>query len=177
MTHCATHNLALRVRALKLLQLARRGVLGERANAARLLLTHLQTHNLTPFNIDLRLPVTQDLSVPDAPREAQLKLARLGTDGQDQALGMLVDDPTLTPANFGRVLAVMDLDLLARTRAQAWAHLDGLDRGAHHTATHHITPQDLKVFPSSMARRTHAALRQASGRSPVLCATCGFQTR
>ncbi|MVN87583.1 hypothetical protein GO986_12480 [Deinococcus sp. HMF7620] len=161
MTRTLAADHPLRTRALKLLQLARRGVGGERSNAARLLLTHLQTHDLTLYDIDPGLPVTQDLSVLASIREAQLYLAKLGTDEQDEALGHLVDDPSLTAAEIARVVEVLDLTLLAQTRAATWAHLDGADEQAYLGAAAQVTPAALSDFGGSIAARTHEAVRQA----------------
>lgn len=165
MTRTLPHDDPRRTRALKLLQLARRGVGGERTNATRLLLTHLQTNDMTLFDIDPGLPVTQDLSVLDSLREAQLELAKLGTDRQDEALERLVDDPALTPAEIERVLSVMDLQVLARHRSEAWAHLDGVEDRHYAAAVDCLDPKDLTAFPGSVAQRAHAAVRQAYWRT------------
>ncbi|GGN46449.1 hypothetical protein [Deinococcus daejeonensis] len=165
MTHSTAPDHPARTRALKLLQLARRGVGGERANATRLLLTHLQANDMTLFDIDPGLPVTQDLSVLDSLREAQLELAKLGTDRQDEALDRLVDDPTLTPAEIERVLSVMDLHILARHRTEAWAHLDGVEERQYAAAVDRLDPRDLQAFAGSVAQRAHAAVRQAHWRA------------
>lgn len=154
-----------RARALKLLQLARRGIGGERTNATRLLLTHLQANDMTLFDIDPGLPVTQDLSVLNSLRDAQLELAKLGTDRQDEALDRLVDDPSLTPAEIERVLSVMDLHILARHRTQAWAHMDDVEERLYEAVVDRLDPRDLQAFPGSVAERAHAALRQAYWRA------------
>ncbi|GGS03698.1 hypothetical protein [Deinococcus sedimenti] len=165
MNHSPPPDQPARTRALKLLQLARRGVGGERTNATRLLLTHLQANDMTLFDIDPGLPVTQDLSVLDSLREAQLELAKLGTDRQDEALERLVDDPTLTPAEIERVLGVMDLQILARHRSEAWAHLDGVDSGRYAALVDRLNPKALSAFGGSVAQRVHMALREAYWRA------------
>lgn len=151
-----------RVRALKLLHLSLRGVGGEQKNAARLLLTHLQMHDLTLYDIDPGLPVTQDLGVLSDIQEAQLHLAKLGTNEQDMALGLLVDDSTLTPSQIERVLDVLDLGALGQSRAQAWAHLDQGDEQTYVRLAPQIRPADLKVWSGSIAERLRAALHAAA---------------
>ena len=54
----------------KLMALYRRGVGGERVNAGRLLLAHLRAHDLTLFDLDGSLPVSQDLAELDRWRES-----------------------------------------------------------------------------------------------------------
>jgi hypothetical protein len=151
-----------RVRALKLLHLSLRGVGGEQRNAARLLLTHLQTHDLTLYDIDPGLPVTQDLAVLPDIQEAQLHLAKLGTDDQDMALTLLVDDSTLTLSQIERVLDVLDLSALGQSRAQAWAHLDQGDEQIYLRLTSQIRPADLQVWSGSIAERLRTALHAAA---------------
>ena len=149
----------VRSRALKLLQLARRGVGGERDNALRLLLAHLRTHDLTLFDIDPGLPITQDVTALANLRESQLLMAHLGSASQDEALDQLVDATDLTSAELTRVLDVMDPVVLARVRAPGWAHLDGVSDEAYLNVAGRLTPATLQAYTGSIAQRAHAAVR------------------
>ncbi|PYE49994.1 hypothetical protein DES52_11914 [Deinococcus yavapaiensis KR-236] len=146
---------------MKLLHLYRRGVGGERVNAGRLLSAHLAAYDLTLYDLDPSLPVTQDLSAIDRWRESAALVARLGTPEQDDVLTRLVDATDLTDAEVQRVLNVLDLHRLAEVRADGWAHGTDVPPDELRRAASEITPRDLVHGPGSIAERfVRAALRR-----------------
>ncbi|OOV12482.1 hypothetical protein BXU09_16970 [Deinococcus sp. LM3] len=148
-------------RARKLMGLYRGGVGGERGNAGRRLSALLREHDLTLFDLDPSLPVTQDLAALDSWRESAALLARLGTDAQDDALSALVDADDLTDPEMRRLLDAVNLHRLAEVRVDGWAALDGVDPAALRQAAASITPADVLVAQGSLASRLRfAAARQ-----------------
>lgn len=151
----------LLVRARKLMGLYRGGVGGERGNAGRRLSALLREHDLTLFDLDPSLPVTQDVAALDRWRESAALLARLGTDAQDDALSVLVDADDLTDPEMRRLLDAVNLHRLAEVRVDGWAALDGLDPAALRQAAAAITPDDVLAAQGSLAARLRfAAARQ-----------------
>lgn len=147
-------------RGLKLLHLYRRGVGGERENAGRLLVAHLRAQDLTLYDLDPSLPVTQDVTALDCWRESAALLARLGTPGQDEALTALVDAGDLDHHEFVRVLEAVDLARLAGVRADGWAHALGVSAPELSAAAAQVTPGELLVLTGSLADRLQQVARQ-----------------
>lgn len=147
-------------RGRKLIHLYRRGVGGERENAGRLLAAHLRTHDLTLYDLDPSLPVSQDVRALEAWRESASLLSRLGTPEQDEVLSRLVDAPDLTQNETERVLAALDLGKLVQTRAEGWAYGDELTAGDYDRAGQGLTPAEVLPFSGSVAERVRAALRE-----------------
>ncbi|UBV44615.1 hypothetical protein LAJ19_17745 (plasmid) [Deinococcus taeanensis] len=147
-------------RGIKLIGLYRRGVGGERENAGRLLLTHLKQHDLTLYDLDQSLPVTQDIRALDQYRDGAALLARLGDDPQGEVLLQLVDAEDLTSAEVRRVLDRVDLDRLAQSRLEGSAHVAGLPVGDLQQAAARVTPDQLMAGSGSLAQRFLQAIRQ-----------------
>ncbi|WP_291425951.1 hypothetical protein [Deinococcus sp.] len=146
----------------KLMQLYRGGVGGERTNAGRLLLAHLKTNDLTLYDLDSSLPVTQDVSALDHWRESAALMAKLGGPEQDDVLTQLVDAPDLTNTELLRLLEVVDLESLINLRADGWAYTSG-DVGAaeqYRAAGLRVTAQSLLGFSGSLAQRLRNAVLQ-----------------
>lgn len=147
-------------RGRKLVHLYRRGVGGERDNAGRALAAHLRTHDLTLYDLDPSLPVTQDVRALEGWREGAALLSLLGTGQQDEALSRLVDAGDLTPAEVARVLAATDLEKLVRSRAEGWAYGDGLEAADYTLGAGALTPAEVLASSGSLAERVRAALRE-----------------
>lgn len=149
-------------RGHKLLHLYRRGVGGERHNAGRLLTAHLRAHDLTLYDLDPGLPVSQDLTVLDRWRESALWMARLGTE-PEAVLTALVDAGDLTPAELDRLIASVDLDKLLDARLDGWAYAEGTDPGTYRQAASQVRAGDLTTpeQSGSLAGRFQAAARLA----------------
>jgi hypothetical protein len=149
-------------RGHKLLHLYRRGVGGERQNAGRLLTAHLRTHDLTLYDLDRGLPVSQDLAVLDGWRESALWMARLGTE-PEAVLTALVDAEDLTPAELGRLIASVDLDKLLGARLDGWAYAEGAPPELYRQAASQVRAGDLSApdLSGSLAQRFQAAARLA----------------
>jgi len=154
-------------RGRKLVHLYRRGVGGERDNAGRALAAHLRTHDLTLYDLDPSLPVTQDVRALEGWREGAALLSLLGTGQQDEALSRLVDAEDLMPAEVERVLAATDLEKLVRSRAEGWAYADRLEdtqntleAADYERAAGELTPAEVLAFSGSLAERVRAALRE-----------------
>lgn len=147
-----------------MLQLYRQGIGGERENAGRLLLAHLQAHDLTLYDLDGGLPVSRDLAAVREWRETASLVAQLGTAQQDEALSRLVDAPDLAPAELSRVLAVLDWPRLAELRAAGWAEQAGADPAQYLAALPDLSEADLRAGTGSVAARLSAALAQAEQR-------------
>lgn len=145
----------------KLIQLYRRGVGGERLNAGRLLTAHLKTNDLTLFDLEPSLPVSQDVALLDSWREVTGLLAQLGTDAQDEVLTQLVDAPDLTEREIEKLLNYLDLEKLAEVRAPGWAYLNGAAADEYLRASKAVRPVDLLALTGSLAERLRAATVQA----------------
>lgn len=150
-----------RTKGIKLLHLYRRGVGGERANAGRLLLAHLRTHDLTLYDLDNSLPVSQDLSALENWRESAALLAKLGTPEEAQALTQLVDAPDLTSAELERLLAAVDLGKLVDVRADGWAYKSGGDAEMYRRVGHTVGAAALHALSGSLAQRLEEATLRA----------------
>lgn len=145
-------------RGRKLLHLYRRGVGGERANAGRLLLTHLKTQDLTLYDLDASLPVSQELSDLDNWRESAALLAQIGKpEQQDDALTRLVDATDLTESELARLLRAVDTETLVDVRADGWAYAHGGDADDYRRATRKVMPAALLAGRGSLADRLLAA--------------------
>lgn len=149
-------------RGHKLLHLYRRGVGGERQNAGRLLAAHLRAHDLTLYDLDPGLPVSQDLAALDGWRESALWMARLGSD-PDAVLTGLVDAEDLTPAELGRLIASVDLGKLLGARLDGWAYAEGAPPESYRQAAAQVRAEDLGApeLRGSLAQRFQAAARLA----------------
>ncbi|GGM10776.1 hypothetical protein [Deinococcus aerophilus] len=152
-------------RGRKLLGLYRRGVGGERTNAGRLLLAHLRTHDLTLYDLDPSLPVTQDLGALENWRESAALFSQLDTPAHDDALTRLVDAGDLTDAELARLLERVDLQRLVDVRADGWAYAHGgdghgrtADADAYRRAARSVTPAMLLGGRGSLADRLLAAV-------------------
>ena len=167
---------ALRASAIekgqKLIGLYRRGVGGERANAGRLLHAHLRAHDLTLFDLDGSLPVTQDVAALEGWRESAALLASvlggaLPQDAQDEALTRLVDADDLTDAEVARLLPLVDLETLIDVRADGWAYAAGSADGeaeqadSYRQAGRRGQPADILAYPGSLAERLREATLRA----------------
>ncbi|GGL92491.1 hypothetical protein GCM10010840_33310 [Deinococcus aerolatus] len=144
-------------RGRKLLHLYRRGVGGERTNAGRLLLTHLKTHDLTLYDLDPSLPVSQDLSDLDRWRESAALLAQIGKPEQDDVLTRLVDATDLTETELARLLQAVDTETLVDVRADGWAYTHGGNADDYRRAARQVTPAVLLAGQGSLADRLLAA--------------------
>ncbi len=144
-------------RGRKLLHLYRRGVGGERTNAGRLLLTHLKTHDLTLYDLDASLPVSQELSDLDRWRESAALLARIGQPEQDDVLTRLVDATDLTEDELARLLRAVDTEKLVDVRADGWAYTHGGNADDYRRAARQVTPAVLMAGRGSLADRLLAA--------------------
>lgn len=147
-------------RGRKLIGLYRRGVGGERDNAGRLLTAHLRTHDLTLYDLDPSLPVTQDLRALDGWRESAGWLARLGTPEQEEVLTRLVDAPDLTDAELDRVLQAVDLERLVGVRADGWAFAGQIEAAEVGRLARLLTPAEIRAQAGSLAQRVQAAVGQ-----------------
>ena len=163
---------ALRASAIekgqKLIGLYRWGVGGERANAGRLLHAHLRAHDLTLFDLDASLPVTQDVAALEGWRESAALLASvlggaLPQDARDEALTRLVDADDLKDAEVARLLPLVDLETLIDVRADGWAYAAGEAEQAdsYRQAGRRVQPADLLAHSGSLAER----LREATLRT------------
>lgn len=159
----------------KLMALYRRGVGGERVNAGRLLLAHLRAHDLTLFDLDGSLPVSQDLAELDRWRESAALLARVQSSGQsgalsaearDEALNRLVDAPDLTPPELARLLPLIDLETLIDVRADGWAYGagDAALAGGYRRAGRQVQPAEVLAGSGSLADRLREATLRAHFR-------------
>ena len=144
-------------RGRKLLHLYRRGVGGERTNAGRLLLTHLKTHDLTLYDLDPSLPVSQELADLDRWRESAALLARIGQPDQDDILTRLVDARDLTEDELARLLKAVDTEKLVDVRADGWAYTHGGNADDYRRAARQVTPAVLLAGRGSLADRLLAA--------------------
>ena len=152
-------------RGRKLIHLYRRGMGGERENAGRLLTAHLRAHDLTLYDLDPSLPVSQDVRALESWRESASLLLRLGTLERDEVLSRLVDATDLTQAEVERVLAALDLEKLVRTRAEGWAYGDrvegdDLEAADYERVGQGLTSAEVLNFSGSVAERVRAALRE-----------------
>lgn len=149
-------------RGHKLLHLYRRGMGGERQNAGRLLTAHLRAHDLTLYDLDRGLPVSQDLTVLDSWRESALWMARLGTE-PEAVLTALVDAEDLTPAELERLIATVDLDKLLGARLDGWAYAEETPPDLYRQAAAQVRAADLTApgLSGSLAGRFQAAARLA----------------
>ncbi len=153
-------------RGRKLLGLYRGGVGGERTNAGRLLLAHLKTHDLTLYDLDPSLPVTQDLGALENWRESAALFSQLDTPDHDDALTRLVDAGDLTEAELARLLERVDLQRLVDVRADGWAYTHGgagagdagADADAYRRAARSVTPAMLRGGRGSLADRLLSAV-------------------
>lgn len=148
-------------KGLKLLRLYQRGVGGERDNAGRLLLTHLRAHDLTLYDLDPSLPVTQDLAALGEWRESAALLTRLGTPQADDVLTQLVDAEDLTPVELQRLLDHVDLERLANVRLDGWAYALGLPAPDLRQAARQVTPAHLLQGTGSLTQRFQHAIQHA----------------
>lgn len=144
-------------RGRKLLHLYRRGVGGERTNAGRLLLTHLKTHDLTLYDLDASLPVSQELADLDNWRASAALLARIGKPEQDDVLTRLVDATDLTEAEIARLLRAVDTETLVDVRADGWAYTHGGNAEDYRRAARRVTAPVLLSGRGSLADRLLAA--------------------
>lgn len=145
-------------RGQKLLGLYRRGVGGESQNAGRLLGAHLKTHDLTLYDLDPGLPVSQDLAALTGWRESAQWMARLGSD-PDAVLTQLVDAGDLTPAETERLLGKVDLERLLDARLSGWAYAGGDDPETLRQAGLRVRPDDLLALSGPLAGRLWQAAR------------------
>ncbi|MFK7603300.1 hypothetical protein ACI3L1_13935 [Deinococcus sp. SM5_A1] len=141
----------------KLLHLYRRGVGGERTNAGRLLLTHLKTHDLTLYDLDASLPVSQELADLDNWRESAALLARIGKPGEEDVLTRLVDAGDLTDTELARLLKAVDTGTLVDVRADGWAYTHGGNADDYRRAARRVLPSVLLAGRGSLADRLLAA--------------------
>ncbi|UQN09877.1 hypothetical protein [Deinococcus sp. QL22] len=148
----------------KLIHLYRRGVGGERQNAGRLLLAHLRTHDLTLYDLDPSLPVSQEMAALDSWRETASLMTRLGTTEQDEVLTQLVDAEDLTDAELLKLLDAVDLNKLAEVRADGWAYTHDADPEQYRQAARTIRPADVLAQSGSLARRMQDATVSAHFR-------------
>ncbi|CAM3847956.1 hypothetical protein [Deinococcus frigens] len=144
-------------RGRKLLHLYRRGVGGERSNAGRLLLTHLKAHDLTLYDLDASLPVSQDLADLDNWRESAALLAQIGKPEHDDVLTRLVDATDLTETELARLLRAVDTETLVDVRADGWAYAHGGNADEYRRAARQVTPAVLLAGRGSLADRLLAA--------------------
>lgn len=145
----------------KLIHLYRRGIGGERANAGRLLLTHLRTHDLTLYDLDRSLPVSQDVTLLDNWRESAALLTKLGTAEQDEVLTQLVDASDLNDAEIQKVLKAIDLSKLIEVRLDGWAYAQGHSVDELRQAAQNVQTNDLLGLKGSLAERMlEATLRR-----------------
>lgn len=151
-------------KGLKLLHLYRRGVGGERQNAGRLLLAHLRTHDLTLYDLDSSLPVSQDMAALDAWRETASLMTRLGTPDQDGVLTQLVDAEDLTESELRKLLDAVDLNKLAEVRADGWAYTQGADPESYRQAARSLRPAAVLAQTGSLAQRMQQATVAAHHR-------------
>lgn len=140
--------------------LYRRGVGGERENAGRLLLQHLKQHDLTLYDLDPSLPVTQDVQVLDQYRESAALIARLGADTDGEVLTQLVDAGDLSEAELRRVLDKVDLRRLADTRIDGWAHAAALPVQDLRVVAERVTAAMVLTGTGSVAQRFFQAVTQ-----------------
>lgn len=153
-------------RGRKLIGLYRRGVGGERTNAGRLLLTHLRTHDLTLYDLDPSLPVTQEIAALDQWRESGAMIARLGApdiaqDERDDLLTRLVDADDLSDSEMHKLIGAVSLNRLLEARVDGWAHEHGGQPQDYRLATAAVRPEALMAGTGSLARRLLAATLQA----------------
>lgn len=153
-------------KGIKLLELYRRGVGGERQNAGRLLLGHLRSQDLTLYDLDASLPVTQNLDALDNWRESASLLTRLGTPEQDEVLARLVDAEDLTEPEMARLLGAVELSTLADLRADGWAYSASQPHLAqeYRRAAQSVTSADVLRQSGSLAQRLQRATLQAHWR-------------
>lgn len=144
-------------RGRKLLHLYRRGVGGERTNAGRLLLTHLKTQDLTLYDLDASLPVSQELADLDNWRESAALLARIGKPGEADVLTRLVDATDLTDTELARLLKAVDTETLVDVRADGWAYTHGGNADDYRRAARRVLPSVLLAGRGSLADRLLAA--------------------
>lgn len=147
-------------RGRKLLQLYRGGLGGERQNAGRLLTTHLRTHDLTFYDLDAGLPVSQDLDLLDHWRESALWLARLDTE-PDKVLTALVDAEDLTPGEMERLISHLDLGKLLAARLDGWAYTEGTTPELYRQAASQVRAEELTApgLRGSLAQRFQTVTR------------------
>ncbi|OLV16308.1 hypothetical protein [Deinococcus marmoris] len=144
-------------RGRKLLHLYRRGVGGERTNAGRLLLTHLKTQDLTLYDLDASLPVSQELADLDNWRESAALLARIGKSEDEDVLTRLVDATDLTDTELARLLKAVDTETLVDVRADGWAYTHGGNADDYRRAARRVLPSVLLAGRGSLADRLLAA--------------------
>ncbi|MDV6375622.1 hypothetical protein [Deinococcus arenicola] len=144
-------------RGRKLLHLYRRGVGGERTNAGRLLLTHLKTHDLTLYDLDASLPVSQELADLDNWRESAALLARIGKPDGEDVLTRLVDAGDLTDTELAKLLKFVDTETLVDVRADGWAYTHGGNADDYRRAARKVMPTTLLAGRGSLADRLLAA--------------------
>lgn len=147
-------------RGRKLLQLYRGGLGGERQNAGRLLTTYLRTHDLTFYDLDAGLPVSQDLDLLDHWRESAPWLARLDTE-PDKVLTALVDAEDLTPGEMERLISHLDLGKLLAARLDGWAYTEGTTPELYRQAASQVRAEELTVpgLRGSLAQRFQTVTR------------------
>ncbi|THF71632.1 hypothetical protein E7T06_01365 [Deinococcus sp. Arct2-2] len=148
----------------KLIHLYRRGVGGERHNAGRLLLAHLRTHDLTLYDLDPSLPVSQEMAALDSWRETASLMTRVGTPQQDEVLTQLVDAEDLTETELRKLLDAVDLNKLAEVRADGWAYTHGADPEQYRQAARTIRAADVLAQTGSLAQRMQSATAAAHHR-------------
>lgn len=144
---------ATRSKGRKLVELYRRGVGGERPNAGRLLSRYLREHDLTLYDLDPSLPVTQEVTALDHWRESAAWVARLPQDQDGEFLGRLIDADDLTTGELRNVIDRLDLEKLAQTRLSGWAHSSGIKGEELERAARHVTPDQLLTGSGSLAQR------------------------
>lgn len=156
----------------KLVHLYRRGVGGERKNAGRLLIQHLKRCDLTLYDLDSSLPVSQELSALDHWRESAALLQKLGTTEQEKALMQLVDADDLTSDEMERLLEIVDLQALSQARLSGWIHTiaDGSTRAhntnntnkddieSYHDAARQVQATHLQSLEGSLSQRLREAI-------------------
>lgn len=144
----------------KLFHLYRRGVGGERDNAGRLLLAHLKKYDLTLYDLDPSLPVSQELSALANWRESAALLAKLGGPEQDDALTQLVDADDLTEAEMQRLLEVVNLQTLGELRLSGWIYQHGGQVEQYRQSASQVTSSELLHYHGSLAERLKQATLQ-----------------
>ncbi|WP_412028712.1 hypothetical protein [Deinococcus yunweiensis] len=145
----------------KLVALYRRGVGGERTNAGRLLQRHLREHDLTLYDLDPSLPVTQELAALDHWRESASMVARLPGDTSGELLSMLIDAEDLTNAETLTVLRRLDIERLIALRGAGWATETGMTEVEFKAAASDVGTTEIMAGSGSPAQRLRAAVQRA----------------
>ncbi len=145
----------------KLIRLSREGVGGEKVNARKLLASHLKVNDLTLYDLDASLPVSQDLAALESWRESAALLTKLGTDEQDEVLTALVDATDLTNAELTKLITATDLQKLAEVRAEGWAYQAKQPVSEYLQAAKSVTQADILEYSGSLAQRLQQAAAKA----------------